>query len=214
MSFSPPHPDTAFETALLDEARHRHANEYAAALAALQLVRAGLTEDQPLITEAIQRLEGGIRIERFLLNPGNEDLAMVLLELCSLLSHTRIGRPRFRVRVLGQAIMRSPLEMRLFLLVAYELLANAAKRASDDQREVSVRLALRRGKLRLTVVNLVAPGHATIKHRNRSGGLDVLRRLVAPVQGRIATSREDGKFVAQAIFPIIEAAPSTSTQFE
>ncbi|KZX87789.1 hypothetical protein A3726_09190 [Erythrobacter sp. HI0037] len=71
--YSPTNCQHAFESALLDEARHRHGNELASALASLSLVKAAGVVDNPLLDQAIERLGYNVRIERLILDPETPD---------------------------------------------------------------------------------------------------------------------------------------------
>lgn len=197
---SVPNVEPNFAVVLLEEARHRHANEFASALASLQLVRARSTEREPLIEDAIRRLEGNVRIERLLLAPDGNDLGMLVLELCSLLSLTRPGRPRFRVRFLRRPVLRDHRLIRLILLVAYELLGNAARRSNCDDAEILIRIAAGGRRLRISVTNHIGTDHSA--SRGGARGLEILRQLTAPFGGRIACRQEADRFVAHATFPV------------
>ncbi len=70
---SPMRCELALESALLDEARNRHGNELASALASLSLVKAGGVMDNPVLDQAIERLGYNVRIERLILDPGTPD---------------------------------------------------------------------------------------------------------------------------------------------
>ncbi|MBX7489757.1 hypothetical protein K3177_14710 [Qipengyuania sp. GH25] len=199
--FSPLYSDHAFESVLLDEARHRHANEFAAALAALSLVRASGRVEHSLLDKAIERLDGNVRIERLLLNPGTHDVGVAVLDLASLLSSTRVERPVFKIRLVGRGLVVDLGTMRLILLVAYELMTNAMKR-SEQARPIAVRVAAKNGTVRLTVVNAIAgTAHQTT---NFPSGLPVLRRLAAACGGYVACKKDGDRHVAQAFFPMPE----------
>lgn len=194
---SPPHCEHAFESALLDEARHRHGNELASALASLSLVKAGGGMDSPLLDQAIERLGYNVRIERLILDPGTPDLGDALLDLCSLLACTRIERPIFNVKLSGRPKLRELRRMRLALQVAYEFLVNASKAAGPHAPPIRVRLSDRPGRIVLSVLNQCHEG----ERPGAGAGLAVLRRLARPYHGRIAARRDGSNFVAQFILP-------------
>lgn len=193
----------ALGLALIDEARHRHANEFACALAALQLTRARSTADIPLIDDAIKRLEGSVRLERLLLNAEAKSIEETLLSLCSLLSVTRGWEAGFLVTIRGEGASCDAGRMKIMLLVAYELLANAIERSGEHGDKIRVRMHRRPGMLRLSVANRLPelPKGATSGSR-RGSGLSILSRLLTPVGGRVACRREGEKFVAQAFLPV------------
>jgi hypothetical protein len=197
----------AFESALIDEARHRHGNELASALASLSLVKAGGVVDNPLLDQAIERLGYNVRIERLILSPGTPDLGDALLDLCSLLACTRIERPIFNVKLSGRPKLRE-LRMRLALQVAYEFLVNASKAAVPHAPPIKVRLSDRPGRIVLSVLNECREG----ERRGPGAGLAVLRRLARPYHGRIAARRDGSNFVAQFILPDQEGSRSQESR--
>lgn len=199
----------SFASALVDAADRRHASEFASALASLQIAKALSAESQPLLDDAIRRIEGHMRIERMLLVPEGRDLGNLLLELCSLLSLTRPDRPRFRVRLVGcPLLIRDQPRLRIVLIVAYEFLEDAARRWDAGGEEISIRVAAARGHLRLTVVDRNGGGQPAVPGAPR--GLEVLRRLARPFGGRIACRRDGELHLARAIFPAAMTRPSVS----
>ena len=195
--YSPSYREHAFESALLDEARHRHGNELASALASLSLVKAGGVRDNPLLDQAIERLGYNVRIERLMLDPGTPDLGDALLDLCTLLACTRIERPVFNVKLSGRPKVRDLSAMRLALQVAYEFLVNASKRSGAHAAPIRVRLSGRPRRIILSVLNECRDE----EQPGTGSGLTVLRRLVQPYHGRVAARRDGPNFVGQFILP-------------
>lgn len=140
---------------MMDEARHRHANEFAAALATLHLVRAGSGSGNDLMKAAIDRLEAQVRIERLLLTfpERPSSIAAALDQLCQLLLRSRHGAIESRLILHAPTSARTGSGARTLLLIAYELVTNALK--YGDCARMPVRVSLRCGKrnYRLIVVN-------------------------------------------------------------
>lgn len=200
----------AFESLLLDEVRHRHANEFAAAAAALSLVRASGSVDHPLLDQAIQRMDASARIERLLTDPRTPDLGDAVARLCSLITVSRTLRPTFSVKVVGSPAIEDLTSMRMLLRVAYELLANAAKNTGLAGSAISVRVAASPDSLRLTVVNRRDEREAGTSLPG--SGIEILRRLARPLTGTVACREEGGRFVVQAIFPTRSRTPRTPVE--
>lgn len=188
------------------EMSHRHANEFAAALAALHLVRARTGGDDPILGQAIARLEGNVNLERLLLHPPTNRVVDTLRTLCELMTATRTSAPTFAIRALGDGVMNRLDDHRLFLRVGYELLANAAKHQTEGGPRIRVGLVIGRRGLRLTVSN---HSRAPIPQGDeRSMGLLIVRRLAGLVGGRLSARWENGRFVTTAVFPNGDAAPA------
>ena len=186
---------------LLEENRHRQANEYAAALASLQLVKAGLPFQNDLIDLAISRLHNQVRLERFLLGNQPSDLGSAVGELAELISKSRVAGAIFDVKTVGVPKPVANSARATVLLVLYELLLNVAKHA-DTSMVCRVRCAWRANILVLTIANQAAP-NTSKRARFPSDGMRIVQRLLDQVDGKLVVRRDAHIHVAQVHVPYI-----------
>lgn len=183
-----------------DDARHRHANEFATALAGLHLVKAALDKPSPMMEEVIQRLEAQVRLERLILQPTTSSVAEVLRELCELLVATRAFEPGIALSVTEPSLRIGSHGLRTLLKLGHELTANAIKHSREHGTPVFVTLTTRREHLDLVVRNRMPAAPAT----KMSGGLGLLiaRRMAAMLGGRVTVSRDAQDHIARVRLPL------------
>lgn len=198
------HSSAWIETVLIDEARHRHANEFASALASLHLVKARMGRSDPLIEEAVARLEAGVRLERHLLDCGTPDLHGALLKLCALISVTRPSQPHFQLDIRQRPFIRDAAQMKLILLMAYELLVNAAKHAVTSPEPIGVRLDVQASQLVLIVRNVAAG--IPLASPPAGSGTRIVRSLAEQLQGEFVRRRLRGKIHSRLRIPFLLAS--------
>lgn len=186
---------------LLDEVRHRFANEFACALASLQLTKARISVAAPMIDQAIERMGYQIRLQRFMLECCEREAGEAILALSNLLSASRAQPCRFSVKLSGAPIKLEDALMRILLISAYELLNNAVKHAHDDSESIRVRLARRGTRLVLTVANLTRSQHVSSETRG-GAGTEIIRKLLRPIDGRVVMRENHEAFIAQVRIPL------------
>lgn len=195
------HTDRSFQTALIDEARHRHANEFAAALASLHLLKARMAVDDTLVNEAIGRLENAVRLERHLLDCGTPELYPAIVRLCTLLRLTRPGSPRFRLHFRKFPKIPDQASMRSVLLIAYELLTNAIKHAMTQTSVIGVRMTIRDSEIRLSVSN--ATGDRPSDHGSRGSGMEIVQSISSHLGGHVRYRIAGHRMIATASLPFV-----------
>ena len=195
------HTEGSFQIALIDEARHRHANEFAAALASLHLLKAKMAVHDPLIDGAIGRLDNAVRLERHLLDCGTPDLYPAMLRLCTLLRLTRPNEPRFRLHFRDFPRIPNPSSMRLVLLVVYELLVNATKHTSAEKTAIGVRLHVTESEIRLSISNPV--DGLSARPNSSRGGLAIARSVSSELGGDVSLRHYGRRLIATASFPFL-----------
>lgn len=188
-----------FRGALLNEASHRHANEFAAAIAALRLVKVRLNRPEPMIEDAIERLENSVRLERLLLNPDEEGTSPLVHKLAMLICMARINDAPLNVRTLGNGLIQNTDDARLFLRVAYEMIINAIKHHAAGEAPIHVLLINNDHNFRLIVAN--ATVHHSPPRQVAPSGLLILRELATSVNGRIRWQQREDRFTTMATFP-------------
>lgn len=195
---------------LLDEARHRHANELACALASLQLAKAGIREPGPLIDKAIARIEAQAALERLLLDPGTEQLAYVLFRLLDLIRSARGCENGIHLKAATTRI-RQHATMRSILTLTYELTINAM-RAAGPGGLVEVLVRRRPGGMDLVVRNRIAetdtPSDALSDGQSGRGhGRFIAQGIVEGLDGTLMWRRRNALQVALARIPLPTSKP-------
>lgn len=125
-------PGSEFTTAdlMIQEQVHRHANELAATLAGLRILRARGPRDGRMLDEAIDRVEAQYDLHRLMLAAGSGDLGPELADLCHCLLRSRLGGNGFRIVCRIDRVTIPHDLRRVFVLTAYELVNNAIKHSS------------------------------------------------------------------------------------
>lgn len=183
-----------------DEARHRHANEFANALAAVQLARAALNDPNPLMDRAILRLEGQVRLERLILRPDTHDVEIAVRALCDLLGMTRAFSSEIQVAATEPDIHAGDGLMRIILKVTYELVSNAVRWSQEYATPIFVTISARRAMIEVVVRNQLGAIHANV---GKGGmGLLVARRMAVSFGGRLQTSRDGDDHLARLRLPL------------
>ncbi len=184
---------------LVDEERHRTANELAAALAALRLTKAGLDREAPLLDQAIARIEGHARLNRLLVEPpayGN-DAGKALKELCEAFVMGRTGLGERRLRLVVEEVMVSPAALDALLQVAYELLLNATKHGQPASDKIGISLHRLATSVALEVVNTTT-GNASPR---RGAGALLISSIVKRAGGNLRVTHEGGHHKATVVLP-------------
>lgn len=190
-----------FEIALADEARHRHANEFAAALATLHLLKAKEGAAGPLLEDAIARLEGAVSLERHLNCCGTPDLYEAIYKLCSLLRRTRPLAPPCRLHFDEFPRIPDATSMKLLLLIAYELLINAMKHSRSVKMPVRVHLKMRESAIRIKVSNWTCDVPENVG--SNGSGLIIAKQIAAHMGGAIEVRIRGRTHIVTAIFPFL-----------
>lgn len=192
----------------LDEARHRHANEFAAALATLHVVRARTDATLPHLDDAIDRLDAQVALNRLLLEgDGAGDVGTRLARLCHFLLRSRAGENDLRIALRARGTASADCDTGTLLLIAYELLNNAIKHAERGREPIRVALTCGTSHARLSVANRFSeecgpPG--------TSSGLSIASALAERSGGRLRTSFGPVTARASVAIPIRANAPSRS----
>lgn len=193
--------DGDIDILIMDEARHRHANEFAAALATLHLVRARMGMDPGLIGEAIARLEAQVALQRLLIEFPRRphSLGADLARMCHLILRSRSCELPRRINLRAPPSLRSGANARILVLIAYELVNNAVKHSGRDG--AGIRVGLRGGRLnyRLTVTNGF---QQTDGLSVGSAGLAIAASLAKSVGGSFQSSYWGDMARASVILPI------------
>lgn len=189
---------------IMDEARHRHANEFAAALATLHLVRARLGTDPGMIDEGIRRLEAQVALQRLLIEfPSRPaSLALALARMCQLMLRSRSDDARRHVALRAPNSLRTGANARILILIAYELVNNAIKYSSPECPDI--RMVVRGGKLnyRLNVSNRFSDRDGP---SIGSAGLSIAAELARRAGGSMATGYWGNTAKATVVLPIVGA---------
>lgn len=184
-----------------DDARHRHANEFANALAGLHLVKAALDKPSQVMDDVIRRLEAQVRLERLVLQPATNCVSEAVRDLCELLVVTRGFEPGIALSATDPSLRTGTHVLRSLLKLGHELVANAIKHSLEQATPVFVTLAPRGQSLEMVVRNRTpAPGLSS----RPSGGLGLLiaRRMAAVLGGRMTVSRDGQDHVARVRLPL------------
>ena len=197
-----------FQNALLAEASHRHANEFASALAVLRLVKARSNRDDPMIDEAIERLQNSVLLERLLLNPKTNSTTPLIHELAMLICLTRTNQPPLHVRTLGVGLLPSDDNMKLFLRVAYEMILNAIKHHVEGEDPIKVLLVNNIDNVRILVSNSTV--HHSPPRQVKPSGLLILRNVLGPLNGRIHWHQREDRFLTMMTIPAMKPSRRVS----
>ena len=141
---------------MVEEQVHRHANELAATLAGLRIVKSHGPQKSNLLDEAIDRVEAQCDIHRLMLTAGTRDLGLEVADLCHLLLRSRLGGSGLRIMCSVDRLDMAHDLRRVIVLLTYELINNAIKHSPEGSN--LIRLILRGADDRhlLSVVNTVA----------------------------------------------------------
>lgn len=183
-----------------DDARHRHANEFANALAGLHLVKATLGKPNAVVEDVIARLEAQVRLERHILQPMTENVADAVEELCTLMVASRGFLPGIALSATDPTLRSGTHALRSLLKIAHELIANAVKYSHGPNTPVFVTLTRHAGFFELVVRNRMP---ASVASPGGGGlGLLVSRRMAATLGGRLSTARDAKDHVARIRLPV------------
>ena len=173
--------------------------EFAAALTTLQMVRAGLGEFYPVLDGAIGRLEDQVRLQRFLDQLTVGEMGEAVTRLAQLVSATRAEDTKFDIILGPSSFVLGGNDLRLVLLVCYQLLTSALSQPRDRAERIEIRVTARRLRLRMTVsCSLIGrPDVATM-----SDDLDIVQRLVGTVGGRSSMGVENGSYLSRVAIPL------------
>lgn len=118
---------------LLDELNHRTANEVAAALAALRLIKSasGSQSRWRMVNEAIDRFEGFAEVHRLLSGRilPQANVALIVERLCLAMMTSHYADGRCTVRLCLEDVWTDGETARRLALIAHELVANAVRHA-------------------------------------------------------------------------------------
>lgn len=184
---------------LVDEERHRTANELAAALAALRLTKARLDCDAPMIDEAIARIEGHARLNRLLVQPPSEgnNASEALRELCEAFVMGRSSLGERNVRLVLEEVVVHPGTLDALLQVAYELLINATKHGEPTSGKIAIHLRRLATSVALEVVN-ETPGQSNAR---RGAGAALVSSILRRAGGDLRITNEGQLYRAVVVLP-------------
>lgn len=184
---------------MLDEERHRTANELAAALAALRLTKAGLKTVAPLLDQAIERIEGQARLNRLLIQPpeGKHNATVAVRELCEAFVMGRTTLGRRTVRLVIEQIEVGSKTLDALIQVAHELLTNATKHGMDADGKIIITL---RRMATTIILEVKSPFAKTDKSQSGVGAI-IINSILRRVGGELKTAYNDDSFTAYAILP-------------
>jgi len=185
--------------ALLEEAGDRQMREFAAALATLQIVRAGCGENHPLLDGAIGRLEDQVRLQQFLADVTTGEVGTSVIKLAQLVSATRAEDTKLDIILGSSSLVLGGNDLRLVLLVCYQLLTSALAQPRDRAEMMEIRVMARRIRLRVTIsCPLIGrPDISTI-----SDDLHIVQRLIGAVGGRSSVGVENGSYLSRVAIPL------------
>lgn len=182
----------------LDEARHRHANEFAAALATLHLVKAGRRNSPDLLENAIRRLECQLKLERLLLHPHSDNIAVSLHTMAALIAEARGAADLLIVKAQTVSIPNPTLQ-RAILFIAYELMINALKRSEPDSIS-AVKLSRQGSHLWLAARNHITPN--TKQNRGSGSGHEIIESFAKGLGGFVRARRSDHRYSVLVKIPL------------
>lgn len=188
---------------VVGELRHRFANELAATLASLQLVRAR-RGDAEMVEEAISRVEAQARLLRLLSDPlpVRCDLVGRIGELAHLLIRSRRSGPGTTIRMSAMQVVMEGEQVERILVILNELLVNALKRVGDGDIVVTLRRS--DDTLRIVVSNDAPDQQSSTR---RSGGVRTMSRYARMHGGRLAVRVGNGTFRAILTWPSARRHP-------
>lgn len=185
--------------ALLKEAGDRQMREFSAALATLQIVRAGCSETRPLLDGAIGRLEDQVRLQQFLAEVTAGEVGEAVIRLAQMVSATRAEKTKLDIILGSSTLVLAGDDLRLVLLVCYQLLTSALGQPRDRADGIEIRAVARRQRFRMTVsCSLI--GRADIS--TMSDDLHIVQRLVGTVGGRTSVGVENGAYLSRVAIPL------------
>lgn len=195
-------PDAA-AAAFMDEMLHRQANEYAAALATLRIMKARSGCENALLEQAIDRIEAQVALQRLLLDrPAEDPMQRSIERMCELLLRSRSAGDTFAIAYKGSHV-RVPAPLRRpILLAGYELINNALKHCDAKENPIAVTFSNPPNHLCLVVTNASRETDPAV---NRSSGLDIVHAIAAHHGGKLVRKPLKGIVEISIVF----TAPTT-----
>jgi len=184
---------------LLEEASARHLREFAAAMATLQIVRAGVSGGECLLDGAIGRLEDQIRLQQFLAANQVREVGTAVVSLAQLVCDARAEKTKFDVIFGSSPLVLGGDDLRITLLAAYQLLVSIFSQPRERDYCFEIQIAHCRRRLRLSVTcPLAGPPDTTAM----SDDLQIIQRLVGAIGGRTSVGFQRGSYRSHAVIPI------------
>ncbi len=195
-NFSSIAPATA--SLMVAEMQHRQANEMAATLATLRIMKSRGTIDDALLEQALVRVEAQAGIQRLLLDkPSNGTIVEAFNSLCTLLLRSRMGAEKVKI-VLRATNTPVPTAMRIPLLqCAYELVNNAIKHSPTFDDEIVVTLERKGFAMVIAVSNKTFLSVAKLP---KSMGMEIVQSMSNAWNGSMSVSEKSGRFCVEASF--------------
>lgn len=188
----------AIATTMVTEILHRNANELAATLATLRIMKSRGRISHELLDDALIRVEAQAELQRLLLDrPADGTMREKLQTLCRLLLCSRISADKLKIALQAKD-MPVPMPMRVpILLSAYEFINNAIKHAPVIGKPIRVSFVRASEKFRLTVSNRAfvqsEPGTCFT-------GLEIVTAISRAWGGATSVTSKNGWFSVRAEF--------------
>ncbi len=190
-------PDIACEL-LVKEMLHRQANEYAATLATLRILKARGVGESDFLDQALERVENQVELQLVLLDsPGNQPLHDALARLCQCILQSRMDACEIGIELTVDALPVAEHLRRPILLVAYELVNNAVKHARTSDNPIEIIMGEADGATTVIVSN---DGEPFDQPAPGSSGLHIVGAIADGLGGGLLCSHSDGRASFAATF--------------
>ena len=183
---------------LQQELRHRFANELAATLASLHLVRARGCESG-MVDDAITRVQAQARLLQLLGEPlpARCNLVERIGELANLLIRSRRSGPGTTIRVSATQIFMDGEEVARILVVMNELLVNALERVGEGPVRVKIRTTPDE-HVHMSVANR---SDGAAQFQTRGNGIRTMALYARMHGGRLTVENHRGSFCVTLSWP-------------